>query len=115
VLEPIGDSSGIYYKARIGGQRFDGFYSKIDGPDTPEKAQAIPAYVLVIDEDNGILLEPTAKAAGQYRRIGSYYSADSSFLKAMSSVDCIMQRELDAFSDVWEDDEDNEIYIIDLV
>lgn len=115
VLEPIGDSSGIYYKARIGGQQFERVYSKIDNPETPEKAQSIPAYVLVIDEDRGILLEPTAKAAGQYRRIGSYYSADSSFLKAMASVDCVMQRQLDAFSDVWEDDEDNEIYVIDLV
>ena len=116
VLEPIQVSSGVYYKARFGDQRFDDkIYLKIDCHNTAKKAETIPAYVLVTDERHGILLEPTAKAAGQYKRIGSYYSFGNTFIEEAASTDCIKQRQLNVFSAVLEDDNNNEIYIIDLV
>jgi hypothetical protein len=115
-LEPVGDSpADVYYKAKFGDQLFDdGLYLKIDNPDMAAKVQSIPAYVLVVDESNGILLQPTFEGAGQYRRIGSYLAMDD-FVKAMAFADCIEQRELEAFSSVMEDEDENEIYIIDLV
>ncbi|EHK46096.1 hypothetical protein TRIATDRAFT_196811 [Trichoderma atroviride IMI 206040] len=115
VLEPIGDSPDVYYKAKFGDEKFDEVYLKIDNPDIANKAQTIPAYVLVIDESRGILLEPTAQATGQYRRIGSFFTFQSSFVESLGFVNCVEQRQLDAFSAVEEDDEGNEIYIIDVV
>jgi hypothetical protein len=115
VLEPIGDSPDVYYKARFGDQKFDEVYLKIDNPDTANKAQTIPTYVLVIDENNGILLEPTAQATGQYRRIGSFFTFESSFIESLAFANCVEQRQLDVLSTVEEDDEGNEIYVIDLV
>ncbi|PNP43181.1 hypothetical protein TGAMA5MH_05116 [Trichoderma gamsii] len=115
VLEPVGDSPGVYYKARFGDQKFEDVYLKIDNPDIANKAQVIPAYVLVIDERSGILLEPTAQATGQYRRIGSLFTFQGSFAESLAFANCVEKRQLDAFSAVEEDDEGDEIYIIDIV
>jgi hypothetical protein len=115
VLEPVGNSPDVYYKAKFGVERFEDVYLKIDNPDMVKKAQAISTYVLVIDEKSGILLEPTAQATGQYRRIGSLFTFKDSFAKSLAFANCVEQRQLDAFSAVEEDDEGNEIYIIDIV
>lgn len=115
VLEPVGNSPDVYYKAKFGDERFEDVYLKIDNPDMAKKAQAISTYVLVIDEKSGILLEPTAQATGQYRRIGSLFTFKDSFAESLAFANCVEHRQLDAFSAVEEDDEGNEIYIIDIV
>ncbi|KAL7919449.1 heterokaryon incompatibility domain-containing protein [Trichoderma austrokoningii] len=115
VLEPVGDAPDVYYKVKFGDEKFDEIYLKIDNPDIGNKAQAMSAYVLVIDESRGILLEPTAQAAGQYRRIGSFFTFQSSFEESLGFANCVEQRQLDAFSAVEEDNEGNEVYIIDVV
>ncbi|KAL7893133.1 heterokaryon incompatibility domain-containing protein, partial [Trichoderma sp. TUCIM 5745] len=114
ILEPVGDSPDVYYKAKIGDETFDEVYLKIDNPDVANKAQPISAYILIIDESRGILLEPTGEANGQYRRIGSMFTLQSSFIEPLGFVNCVEQRQLDAFSAVEEDDEGNEVYVIDV-
>ncbi|KAK1242959.1 hypothetical protein MKX08_005771 [Trichoderma sp. CBMAI-0020] len=115
VLEPVGDSPHVYYKAKFGDEKLDQVYLKIDNPDIANKAQAIPAYVVIIDEQRGILLESTGQGTGQYRRIGSLFTFQSSFVESLGFANCVEQRQLDAFSAVEKDDEGNEIYIIDVV
>lgn len=115
ILEPVGDAPDVYYKAKFGDEKFDEVYLKIDNQDIASKAQIIPAYALIIDEQRGILLEPTAQETGQYRRIGSLFAFKSSSIVSLGFLNCVEQRQLDAFSAVEEDDEGNEIYIIDVV
>lgn len=72
LLEPIQDYTDVYYQASFRGQRFNNNTClKLGCRDSTKKAWIIHAYVLVIDETRGLLLKPTAKAAGQCQRLES--------------------------------------------